>query len=445
MALEKGGEEDTSTGPSSSHLVFYAAICMVGRPVEVKVKDGSLYSGIFHTASFKKDCGIVLKKARKIRQGKCFTNLALGDFVETLVVLLSDLVQVALEDGLLLAEGIVDNAGINAEMESEIEPDTCNVNLEKGGKGKGKTCGDISASREVTGFKQKGEKDDDPVEEVHEVHHLTSSTNTGGAGCSSRAHIPIKLVSPDGKGPTSEIFPLTDARTSPCTAFTTLTSDITATSSSSISASTDSSTPKKNIAQESTLNPMAKVFTPSMTNLRPLSTAMTSIGSPSQMSNNISLIPVGGAQLGTECLRPFPSIAAHTGSTQPILGHASGGQLPVGVNGQYHPLQAGCLYSNPHSQLVVSGQLNQPAYVHPVSQGANQRTHLIPQGQPHGMLSHINAPNFQVQNTQLPMTQVFMAGGHQALVVPSHGPFSQPFPVIQPMMVPGGGNNYPFH
>ncbi|ONK68293.1 uncharacterized protein A4U43_C05F9740 [Asparagus officinalis] len=36
--------------------LLYVAICMVGLPVEVQVKDGSLYSGILHTDSFDKNC-----------------------------------------------------------------------------------------------------------------------------------------------------------------------------------------------------------------------------------------------------------------------------------------------------------------------------------------------------------------------------------------------------
>lgn len=41
--------------------------------------------------------GVVLKKATKVGNGKCLTNLALGDCVDTLIVLSSDLVQVVVK------------------------------------------------------------------------------------------------------------------------------------------------------------------------------------------------------------------------------------------------------------------------------------------------------------------------------------------------------------
>lgn len=49
-------------GNLSDHLICVTA-CLVGLPVEVQVKNGSIYSGIFHTASAEKDYGVVLKMA----------------------------------------------------------------------------------------------------------------------------------------------------------------------------------------------------------------------------------------------------------------------------------------------------------------------------------------------------------------------------------------------
>lgn len=62
-----------------------------------------------------------------------------------------------------------------------------------------------------------------------------------------------------------------------------------------------------NILQESKLNPSAKIFTPSVTNLRPLPTAVPNIVSPSQMLNNLPVMPVAASQLGTE----MSSLASH--------------------------------------------------------------------------------------------------------------------------------------
>ncbi|KAL2613176.1 hypothetical protein R1flu_024868 [Riccia fluitans] len=74
----KSPGEKTETGVSSvlrgvdkplhDRLVFMA-MCLVGQTVEVQMKNGSFYSGIFHTANMDKDFGIVLKMARLIKDG----------------------------------------------------------------------------------------------------------------------------------------------------------------------------------------------------------------------------------------------------------------------------------------------------------------------------------------------------------------------------------------
>ncbi|KAK1309081.1 hypothetical protein QJS10_CPA09g01198 [Acorus calamus] len=117
--------------------LLFATMCLVGLPVEVQVKDGSVYSGIFYTARFDKGFGIVLKKAQMIQKGKCNANLDKETLVETLVVLSGDLVQVVAKGVLHPAEGIVgggtgDNVETvdrsfkrlmsNAEPERETKP-----------------------------------------------------------------------------------------------------------------------------------------------------------------------------------------------------------------------------------------------------------------------------------------------------------------------------------
>ncbi|KAG0449947.1 hypothetical protein HPP92_027009 [Vanilla planifolia] len=75
-----------------------------GRLVEVQVKDGSVYSGVFYTASVDGGYGIVLKKARVIEKGKFYSNLNAGALLDTLVVFSNDLVQVVVKDFLLTRE-----------------------------------------------------------------------------------------------------------------------------------------------------------------------------------------------------------------------------------------------------------------------------------------------------------------------------------------------------
>lgn len=89
----------------SGNALLLATVSTVGLPVEVQVKDGSLYSGVFHTASVDEGYGIVLKKAMMIEKGKCNSALEVGALVDTLVVLSNDLVQVIVKDFLLPMEG----------------------------------------------------------------------------------------------------------------------------------------------------------------------------------------------------------------------------------------------------------------------------------------------------------------------------------------------------
>ncbi|RVW40194.1 Transposon TX1 uncharacterized 149 kDa protein [Vitis vinifera] len=118
---------DDGVSPSLSEALVFATMCIIGLPVEVHVKDGSVYSGILHTACLGKDygafsdpisdllnwfefcLGIILKKARMIKKGKLEANVAHGGMVETLVILTGDLVQVVAKAFQLSDDDIVRN------------------------------------------------------------------------------------------------------------------------------------------------------------------------------------------------------------------------------------------------------------------------------------------------------------------------------------------------
>ncbi|XP_047333796.1 polyadenylate-binding protein-interacting protein 4-like isoform X2 [Impatiens glandulifera] len=86
--------EETAASTSLSDALLFTTMCIIGFPVDVHVKDGSIYSGIFHTASVHNDYGVVLKQARVIKRGKCEANIKGEDLIETLVISPDDLVQV---------------------------------------------------------------------------------------------------------------------------------------------------------------------------------------------------------------------------------------------------------------------------------------------------------------------------------------------------------------
>ncbi|KAJ6727912.1 ATAXIN 2-RELATED [Salix koriyanagi] len=89
---------------------------IIGRPVDVHIRDGSVYSGTFHTASFDKENGVVLKEARLTKKGKSGANLANGSVIETLIILSTDIVQVVAKGVLFPTDGITGNiSGGNVE------------------------------------------------------------------------------------------------------------------------------------------------------------------------------------------------------------------------------------------------------------------------------------------------------------------------------------------
>ncbi|XP_031478440.1 uncharacterized protein LOC116249330 [Nymphaea colorata] len=90
--------------PSNDALI-YTTMCVVGLPVEVQVKDGSIYAGIFHTACIERDYGVVLKMARMIRRGINTEGFVGEAIIDTLVVLPEDLVQVAAKGVMLPSDG----------------------------------------------------------------------------------------------------------------------------------------------------------------------------------------------------------------------------------------------------------------------------------------------------------------------------------------------------
>uniref|UniRef100_A0A0D6QSU9 LsmAD domain-containing protein n=1 Tax=Araucaria cunninghamii TaxID=56994 RepID=A0A0D6QSU9_ARACU len=95
------GEPERTRNDRLLHITMH----LIGQPVEVQVKNGSIYSGIFHTANTDKDYGIVLKMAHLMKDGNAkggtketFKNSTKRAHVKTLVILANDLVQVIAKD-----------------------------------------------------------------------------------------------------------------------------------------------------------------------------------------------------------------------------------------------------------------------------------------------------------------------------------------------------------
>ncbi|KAL3821041.1 hypothetical protein ACJIZ3_006946 [Penstemon smallii] len=120
--------------------LLLATMCIIGLPVEVHVKDGSVYSGIFHTASVDDDYAIVLREARMKKKGNSDPNIVKGSLIETLIVQSDNLVQVVAKGlrfpsdgitGYVEGDGVQATAGRNGSLDRE-------GNLVKPNESKGK-------------------------------------------------------------------------------------------------------------------------------------------------------------------------------------------------------------------------------------------------------------------------------------------------------------------
>lgn len=89
---------------SLSHdCLMYLATCLIGHPVEVHTKNGSVFTGIFHATDGEKDFGIILTMARLIRDGTLRGEKATAEFVskapsKTLIIPGKELVQLLAKD-----------------------------------------------------------------------------------------------------------------------------------------------------------------------------------------------------------------------------------------------------------------------------------------------------------------------------------------------------------
>ncbi|KAM7255552.1 hypothetical protein ACFE04_008450 [Oxalis oulophora] len=104
-----GGKVGALDSPSRDRLV-YLTTCLIGHPVEVQVKNGSVYSGIYHATNTEKDFGVVLKMSRMIKDGasrgqKSATELLSEAPSKTFIIPGKELVQVIAKDVAVTSDG----------------------------------------------------------------------------------------------------------------------------------------------------------------------------------------------------------------------------------------------------------------------------------------------------------------------------------------------------
>ncbi|GJT17717.1 putative ribonuclease H-like domain-containing protein [Tanacetum coccineum] len=100
------GYERRSSKTDMNDALLLTTVCLIGLSVDVHIKDGSVYSGIFHTASVNHPYAIVLKRARMTKKGKYSSNVANEEVIATLIIQSEDLVQVVAKREMVPADGV---------------------------------------------------------------------------------------------------------------------------------------------------------------------------------------------------------------------------------------------------------------------------------------------------------------------------------------------------
>ncbi|XP_022152629.1 polyadenylate-binding protein-interacting protein 3-like isoform X2 [Momordica charantia] len=118
------GSKDGSFGSTSNDRLVYLTACFIGHHVEVQVKNGSIYSGIFHSTNAEKDFGIILKMARLTKDTSSSRGQkTIGDSLnkapsKTLVIPAKDLVQVIAKDVTVTKDGLANE--VHQEKQEEL-------------------------------------------------------------------------------------------------------------------------------------------------------------------------------------------------------------------------------------------------------------------------------------------------------------------------------------
>ncbi|ONK65877.1 uncharacterized protein A4U43_C06F1890 [Asparagus officinalis] len=405
--------------------LLYVAICMVGLPVEVQVKDGSSYSGILHTASFDENHGIVLKKARKIGKGKDERNFPVGSTVDTLVVFLVDLVQVVVKDFLLPAEGMSTSAASDAiasgtiSVSEKASEQSVSSDSSPSGqvgddmpKGEGTSCNHVDEASETKQIECKVHPM--PPSNVDSLQ-LDFVDDTHTANASNEPSKPD--YQPESISTNSRNYPSLDTQASAVCRHSSSVSNSRTSSCTGLSTSPNVSYSQNNSSckptKEFKLNPGAKVFSPMSANARLSPTSVPTNTNAGYITSYPPAIPIAAVQSGVQnnsfASRSTPAklvqydglVTGHGAApvqySRPVLGHANAWQQPVRLSGQHHPVQALPTYMQPTSQMVMIGRTGQLVYLHPVAQDVTQGAPVLSQGSPYPLLNpcQTNLPKIQ--------------------------------------------------
>ncbi|XP_021319422.1 uncharacterized protein LOC8066819 isoform X2 [Sorghum bicolor] len=415
-----------AAAPSIAEALLLATVCMVGLPVEVRVRDGSAYAGVLHTACVDAGYGVVLKKAKKIANGKGDANLSLGSFVDTLVVHPDDLVQVIAKGLSLPLKGVCKPLDSNMVAASgSLKPQTSHANDPKMSK-----TGNISPLTQPENCASVGLEKNTSVKKNGQNSGCTTSLS------SSTGHV-RPCFSVNGVSGSATMVPKIDVSSSAIAA-PVVASDVKSSQPANNSV-TKIVTSSKTAAKEFKLNPCAKVFSPSFASSKQVLAATTAPVDTYYISHSAPEVPMGVPVYESR------SVSGVSPLSNKIVGHNASRLDPARVGTPYHPMQVGATYTTPSPQPVMTGKFSPVVYVQPVPQEAMHGTPLGFQGWPRPVLLNSYQPSMQKfqGNTPVYLAPPVMATGNLPLVVPSPAPLVQPFQAIHPIMVPAASSMAP--
>lgn len=444
-------EEDERRSPSSSPLVndalLLTTMCIIGLSVDVHIKDGSIYSGIFHTACVDDRYAIVLKQARMIKKGSCDSNVANEGVIGTLIIQSEDLVQVVAKRVVLPADGFAghetgdDTGAVACSFPSN------GTQLTEGNK----TMSTKSNVDQPQANQTKCLSGSDNGFPTHSTNTLEVNKNTD-AKVSTKKEETLKDSDDNRK---NKSYQSNNQKESIVSSSSTPTETIT------------SKIPNSNqTAKEFKLNPGAKIFSPSFPNKRSATPPVIPTGANlAYVQDGYPAVQVAApppeVEIGPYAPRSlpvkfFPYGGNGGGDVQqhhppPIVGYMTNRGQPVRYSNQYHPVQTTPTYVQPATQNVMVGRFGPVVYVHPVSQDMVPSTTGFSQVNTCSILTphQLHVPKHQgsaaAQALQLCATPPFIAaaaaggGGQTPFMLPGHHiPISQPpYPIIRPMPLPG--------
>ncbi|XP_074310922.1 uncharacterized protein LOC141646849 isoform X2 [Silene latifolia] len=461
MGRVRDEEEELAASSSSlSEVLLFTTMCIVGLPVQVFIKDGSIFSGIFYTASFHKGYGIVLKKARMVKKGTLNANVVKGDLIDTLVVRPGDLVQVVAKGVMLPADYASSDAttydGGAVLGTSDSSPGSEHGTVMAGELPNQERHVGMGSSQEENGCNHASGLIEELIEANHSIATLNGRDTQIEENQAKTVHNQLTngCLTPDATSPSAEVTKSVASEVS--------TSDAMGLGVNvrSLVQSPTAVAPRNHVTnrtvKESKLNPDAKIFSPSVSNFRSNPTPGLTVTSIAHVPNSIPMGQVAGPQseVGMRSVAPprtswpvkvVPYVTSSLATadnglqySQPMAGHVLTRSQPIRHSSVYQPTTAVSSYLHPSHQNGIFGRPGQLVYMHPVSHDVQAPATLSQASHPYFTSHPIYVAKHDGvlagQTLQASMNPPLLTNAPQPFMMPSHIQFSsmRPVPVLGP-------------